>query len=451
MNINMLKGSPVKAVLRFSVPLMIGNFFQLFYNLADSMIVGRFVNADALAAVGVTGPINSLLIGFAMGLTTGFAIPVAAAFGAGDKAKVRKYFGNAMFLTMLMSILITVLSVSLSRPLLRLIDTPAEIFEDANTYAVIIFSGTVFAMFYNVLSAMIRAVGDSRSPLIFLIASSIVNIVLDLVFVLLFHLAIVGVAVATVIGNAVSMVLCIWFVRHRHPELHTKKSDYKPDKAICRSLLSMGIPMALQLSITAIGSLILQGAVNSFGAHAVAAISVGSKAENIVNTVLSSLGVALSTFVAQNRGAKQYTRIFRSVRQIFLLDLTLSVVASMILWFLGKRIGTIFLKDSVEEILSLTDTYLKTLACFYMALAVLFIFRNLLQGLGYGYTSAIAGAAELCGRVLIAYVLASRFGFPAICLAGPAAWILADIPLVIIYFAKKRKLKQQFCAEEPAA
>ena len=223
MNINMLKGSPVKAVLRFSVPLMIGNFFQLFYNLADSMIVGRFVNADALAAVGVTGPINSLLIGFAMGLTTGFAIPVAAAFGAGDKAKVHKYFGNAMFLTMLMSILITVLSVSLSRPLLRLIDTPAEIFEDANTYAVIIFSGTVFAMFYNVLSAMIRAVGDSRSPLIFLIASSIVNIVLDLVFVLLFHLAIVGVAVATVIGNAVSMVLCIWFVRHRHPELHTKK------------------------------------------------------------------------------------------------------------------------------------------------------------------------------------------------------------------------------------
>ena len=331
MNINMLKGSPVKAVLRFSVPLMIGNFFQLFYNLADSMIVGRFVNADALAAVGVTGPINSLLIGFAMGLTTGFAIPVAAAFGAGDKAKVRKYFGNAMFLTMLMSILITALSVSLSRPLLRLIDTPAEIFEDANTYAVIIFSGTVFAMFYNVLSAMIRAVGDSRSPLIFLIASSIVNIVLDLVFVLLFHLAIVGVAVATVIGNAVSMVLCIWFVRHRHPELHTKKSDYKPDKAICRSLLSMGIPMALQLSITAIGSLILQGAVNSFGAHAVAAISVGSKAENIVNTVLSSLGVALSTFVAQNRGAKQYTRIFRSVRQIFLLDLTLSVVASLIL------------------------------------------------------------------------------------------------------------------------
>ena len=312
MNINMLKGSPVKAVLRFSVPLMIGNFFQLFYNLADSMIVGRFVNADALAAVGVTGPINSLLIGFAMGLTTGFAIPVAAAFGAGDKAKVRKSFGNAMFLTMLMSILITALSVSLSRPLLRLIDTPAEIFEDANTYAVIIFSGTVFAMFYNVLSAMIRAVGDSRSPLIFLIASSIVNIVLDLVFVLLFHLAIVGVAVATVIGNAVSMVLCIWFVRHRHPELHTKKSDYKPDKAICRSLLSMGIPMALQLSITAIGSLILQGAVNSFGAHAVAAISVGSKAENIVNTVLSSLGVALSTFVAQNRGAKQYTRIFRS-------------------------------------------------------------------------------------------------------------------------------------------
>lgn len=451
MNINMLKGSPVKAVLRFSVPLMIGNFFQLFYNIADSVIVGRYVSADALAAVGVTGPINSLLIGFAMGLTTGFAIPVAEAFGAGDKARVRKCFGNAVFLTMLMSIIITALAVSLSRPLLRLIDTPAEIMDDANTYAVIIYCGTVFAMFYNMMSAMIRALGDSRSPLIFLIISSVVNIVLDLVFVLLLHLAIIGVAVATVIGNLVSMLLCIWFVRKRHPELRAKKPDYKPDKTVCRALLGMGLPMALQLSITAVGSLILQGAVNSFGAHAVAAISVGSKVENIVNIVLSALGVALSTFVAQNRGAKQYQRIFRSVRQIFLLDLSLSVVASMILWFLGKRIGTIFLKDSVEEILSLTDTYLKTLACFYMALAVLFIFRNLLQGLGYGYTSVIAGAAELCGRVLVAYVLASRFGFPAICLAGPAAWILADIPLVIIYFAKKRKLKQQFCAKESAA
>lgn len=451
MNINMLKGSPVKAVLRFSVPLMIGNFFQLFYNIADSVIVGRYVSADALAAVGVTGPINSLLIGFAMGLTTGFAIPVAEAFGAGDKARVRKCFGNAVFLTMLMSIVITALAVSLSRPLLRLIDTPAEIMDDANTYAVIIYCGTVFAMFYNMMSAMIRALGDSRSPLIFLIISSVVNIVLDLVFVLLLHLAIIGVAVATVIGNLVSMLLCIWFVRRRHPELRAKKPDYKPDKAVCRALLGMGLPMALQLSITAVGSLILQGAVNSFGAHAVAAISVGSKVENIVNIVLSALGVALSTFVAQNRGAKQYQRIFRSVRQIFLLDLSLSVVASMILWFLGKRIGTIFLKDSVEEILSLTDTYLKTLACFYMALAVLFIFRNLLQGLGYGYTSIIAGAAELCGRVLVAYVLASRFGFPAICLAGPAAWILADIPLVIIYFVKKQKLKRQFCLAESAA
>ena len=446
MNINMLKGSPVKAVLRFSVPLMIGNFFQLFYNIADSVIVGRYVSADALAAVGVTGPINSLLIGFAMGLTTGFAIPVAEAFGAGDKARVRKCFGNAVFLTMLMSIVITALAVSLSRPLLRLIDTPAEILDDANTYAVIIYCGTVFAMFYNMISALV----DSRSPLIFLIISSVVNIVLDLVFVLLLHLAIIGVAVATVIGNLVSMLLCIWFVRRRHTEFRAKKPDYKPDKAVCRALLGMGLPMALQLSITAVGSLILQGAVNSFGAHAVAAISVGSKVENIVNIVLSALGVALSTFVAQNRGAKQYQRIFRSVRQIFLLDLSLSVVASMILWFLGKRIGTIFLKDSVEEILSLTDTYLKTLACFYMALAVLFIFRNLLQGLGYGYTSIIAGAAELCGRVLVAYVLASRFGFPAICLAGPAAWILADIPLVIIYFVKKQKLKRQFCPAESA-
>ncbi len=443
MNVNMLKGSPVKAVLRFSLPLMLGNLFQLLYNLADSVTVGRFVSSEALAAVGVTAPMNTLLVGFAFGLTTGFSIPVAEAFGAGDIARVKKAFGNAVFLSFTLSAGLTLLAVSLSRPLLQLIDTPAEILDSANTYAVIMYSSIVFMMFYNMMASMLRALGDSTSPLLFLILSSLCNILLDLLFVLVLHRGIVGVAVASVIGNAISVLLCIGFIYKKHPELYIRLSDLRPQKSVLHALLRMGVPMALQMSITAVGSMILQSAVNTCGAYAVAAITAGTKVENIVNIMLSGLGVGLSTFVAQNRGAKQFARILTSVRRIFLLDLALSLGASVVLWCFGKSVCRIFVGADATVILDFADTYLKTLACFYWALSVLFVFRNLLQGLGYGYTSVIAGAAELLGRMLIAFVLASRFGFSAICLAGPAAWILADIPLVAIYGVKKRKLKQR--------
>lgn len=440
MRVDMLKGSPVRAVLRFSLPLMLGNVFQLFYNIADSLVVGRFVSSSALAAVGAVGPVNSLLVGFAFGLTSGFAIPVAESYGAGDIPRVKKCFGNALFLSLTLSAVLTAVALSLSRPLLRLIDTPESILEDANTYAVILYCSIVFMMLYNMMAAMLRALGDSRSPLLFLILSSLVNVALDLFFVLVLHWTIAGVAVASAIGNGVSVLLCAVLIWRVHPELHIQKSDLIPDHAVCRALLSMGIPMALQLSVTAVGSMILQSAVNRFGEHAVAAVTAGSRAENIVNVTMSALGVALSTFTAQNRGAKQYSRILYSVRRIFLLDLSLSVAASLFLWFCGRSVCALFLNDSAAQILPLAETYLRTLACFYWALAVLFVFRNFLQGLGYGYTSVLAGAAELVGRVLVAFVLAGRFGFPAVCLAGPMAWMLADVPLLIIYFIKRRSL-----------
>lgn len=442
MRVDMRKGSPVAAVLRFSLPLMLGNIFQLFYNLADAAVVGRYVSSAALAAVGAVGPVNSLLVGFAMGLTNGFAIPVAERFGAGDLPAVRKTFGNALTLTLGLSAALTAVSLALSRPLLRLIDTPQAILEDANTYAVILYCSIVFMMLYNMMAAMLRALGDSRSPLIFLILSSVVNVLLDLFFVLVLHWTIAGVAVASAIGNAVSVVLCAVLIYRVHPELHVRKADLVPDAKVCRSLLSMGLPMALQLSVTAVGSMILQSAVNRFGEFAVAAVTAGSRVENIVNVTMSALGVSLSTFTAQNRGAKLYNRILYSVRRIFLLDLAISLFASLFLWFCGEAVCSIFLKDSAEQILPLCETYLRTLACFYWALAVLFVFRNFLQGLGYGYTSVLAGAAELVGRVLVAFVLAGRFGFSAVCLAGPMAWMLADVPLLCIYFQKRRRLKR---------
>lgn len=433
-------GKPIKLIITFALPMMLGNIFQLFYNLTDSVILGRFVSSDALAAVGVTGPVSSLLIGFAFGLTTGFAIPVSQAFGENNPKKVKKYFGNAVILTFLIAIIITAISLLASKPLLRLINTPENIIDDANLYAIIMYSGTAFLMFYNLFASMLRGLGDSRSPLLFIIISSVLNIIFDLIFVLFFRMSVKGVAIASVLSYLISVCLCVFYIIHCHKELHISKSDIFLEKAAVKELLRMGIPMALQLSITAIGSLMLQGAVNAFGSNAVAAVSIGNRVEQIVNIVLSSLGVALSTFAAQNKGAGNFERVFKATRDTFFLDASLSIGASAILFFFGKRICSLFVSSAAPELLNYSDNYLKTLAFFYIWLSVLFIFRNVLQGLGYGYTSVIAGTSELVGRFLVAYLLSSVLGFTAICIAGPLAWILADIPLLIIYFYNKRKI-----------
>ncbi len=439
---NFTSGKPLKLIVSFAFPLMLANVFQLFYNLTDSVILGRFVSSDALAAVGVTGPISSLLIGFAMGVTNGFSIPVAQSFGAGNAKMVKKYYGNALTLTLIIAVIITFAAVTASRPLLRLINTPDTIIESANTYALIMYSGVVFTMFYNLFAGMMRALGDSRAPLLFLFVSSVLNILLDLLFVVNFNLQVEGAAIASVISKALSVVMCIFYIRKKHKELDISKGDLTLSSDIVKNLLSMGIPMALQLSITGIGSLVLQGAVNGFGADAVAAVSVGSKVENIVNIVLSGLGVSLSTFAAQNKGAGKYGRVFKATAQTFALDASLSVGASVILYFFGRTICTLFVGSNEEALLGFSDRYLKTLAIFYVTLSVLFIFRNVLQGLGFAYTSIIAGASELVGRFLVAYVFSRFFGFGAICMAGPLAWMAADIPLVIIYFVKRNKIKK---------
>lgn len=438
---NMTVGKPLKIIVMFALPLMLASVFQLFYNLTDSVILGRFVSSDALAAVGVTTPVSSLLIGFSAGLTTGFAIPVAQAFGEKDEAKVKKYFGNAIILTVIIAVIITSIALITCRPLLRLIDTPVNIIDNAYNYSIIMYSSIMLTMFYNLFSSMMRSLGDSRAPLIFIIASSFLNIVLDLTFVVKFNMAVKGVAVASVISICVSALLCVLYMIKYHKELHIEKNDLLLSKEAVKALMNMGVPMALQLSITAIGSMILQGAVNKFGSDAVAAVSVGSKVEQIVNIVLSTLGSSLSIFAAQNKGAGNYRRIFKATGQTFVLDASLSVCASFILFFLGRKICTLFIADAAESLLNYSEQYLKTLAYFYISLSVLFIFRNVLQGLGYGYTSVIAGTSELVGRFLVAYVFSSILGFTAICIAGPLAWILADIPLLAIFFIKHKKLK----------
>lgn len=418
---------------------MLGSVLQMIYNLIDTFVVGRFVSSDALAAVGVTSSINSFLVGFAIGITAGFSIPVSQAVGAEDYKKIHKLIGNATVITFIFGVCITLIAILCSGSLLRLIDTPENIFKAANQYAVINYIGILFIMFYNMLASMLRAMGDSKTPLYFLIISVIINVVFDIVFVVVFKMGVKGVAISTLVSRGVSVFLCLWYVKKYYPSLALKKEDFKMEKETDKLLLKMGIPMALQSSIIALGGMILQKAVNSFGSDAVAAISIANKIEQIVNIPLSNIGTALATFAAQNMGAKKYNRILESEKKALILDLGLSVFASINLFFFGKHICSIFVNDeNAAVILSYADRYCKVLAVFYFALSILFIYRNMLQGLGFPYASIFAGASELIGRAIVAFCFVGLFGFDGICLAGPLAWLLADIPLLFVY-KKKRK------------
>lgn len=440
---SLTSGNVLKSLFFFSLPLMLGSVFQIIYNITDTMVVGRFVSSDALAAVGVTSSVNGLLIGFAFGITNGFSIPIAQAFGAEDYKKVHKYVGNSLVMTVLLSLVITVIALLSSTTLLRIIGTPENIFFDANQYAVINYTGIVFIMLYNVLSCMLRALGDSKTPLYFLMVSAFLNIVADLLFVIVFKLGVRGVAYATLASRILSVILCFCYIRKNYPMLHVTKEDLKLNFEDSKRLLSMGIPMALQSITVSIGGMILQSAVNVFGSNAVAAVSIANKIEQIVNVPMSCFGTALATFAAQNIGAKKNDRILDGERKTMLLEVGFSLVAGINIFFFGKWICSLFLSggENTQAILALSDTYCKTYAMFYLALGILFVYRNLLQGLGYPYASIFAGSSELAGRAIVAFLFARLIGFQGICLAGPLAWLLADIPLLIIYRRKQKMLK----------
>ena len=439
---DLLNGKPVRSILSFALPIMASSMLQYNYNLVDNIIVGRFVGTDALAAVGNVGSINSFIIGASLGLTAGFTIPVAQSFGAGDKKKMNKYAGNSISLALLIGLTIVIVAHILSTPLLKLINTPDDIIEMSSQYVNIIYYAVPIQMSLNNFNAISRAVGDSKKPLHFLIVSVIVNLCLDLLFVGYFKWGVVGAAWATALSQLVAAVLSAISVLKHNKELDIKKTDLLISGRISWTQIKLGVPISLQFTITSIGSMVLQTAVNGFGSNVIAGFTAAGRVEQLTNIPMSGLGVGTMTFVSQNYGAGNYRRIINSVKKILLLDIIVSVVCSIILFVIGPSVVTLFMSEYNEQIMFAAKRYLLAIAECYSLVAVLFVFRNTLQGLGFTYSNMIAGAGELFGRIAVALIFTPLMGFDAICYAGPAAWLLADIPLVIIYLTKERKFKK---------
>lgn len=441
---DMTNGSPMKLMIYFSIPLLIGNIFQQLYSMVDTMIVGRFMNSKALAAVGTTGPLNFLVIGFIIGITGGFAVIVAQRFGAKDEVGLRKSVATSIILCVIVTIFITWLSVVTTMPLLRLINTPEDIIKDAYNYIVVIYWGLAATVMYNMIACILRALGDSKTPLYFLIVSSVLNIVLDLVFIINFHMGVAGAAWATVISQAVSGVLCLFYTIKKYPILHLTKEDFKWDWKLARKHLSIGLPMAFQFSITAIGIVILQGALNLFGSVKIAAYTAASKVEQLVMQPAQTFGVTMANYAGQNLGANRIDRIRDGVTKCSILSLIFCVLAIFVMNVFGGPMCNLFLSERDPEIIDAAMLYLRTCSYFFAFVSLIFVYRNALQGVGRSFMPLMAGVFELLIRSVVAFTLPNVIGYLGICFAGPFAWVGACVPLGITYFIVIKKMMEEY-------
>ena len=445
---DLTEGSPMRLLLSFSVPLLLGNLFQQFYTLMDTMIVGRFLGKFALAGVGCTGSITFLIVGFCMGVCGGFAIPVAQRFGAKDEEGVRRFFYNSIVLSIVISVVITVTVSLLCRTILTAMHTPSDVADYAYRYLMVIFLGIPVTIFYNLLASVIRALGDSRHPVIFLIIASFVNIGLDLLFILVFHTGVMGAALATILSQAVSGTCCLVFILRRMDILHLKKSDRRFSNRYAYSLLAMGLPMGLQYSITAIGSVVLQTAVNSLGANSVAAVTAGGRVSMFFCTPFDVMGQAMSTWGGQHVGAGKLSRIREGLMDAVKLGAVYSAFAFVILFFFGRSLASLFLDAGESAVLDQARLFLVINSAFYFPLALVNIVRFLIQGIGFPTFAILAGVCEMIARVAVAGILVPLLGFTGVCFANPCAWVAADLFLIPAYRYEMGKLRRLMGSNE---
>ncbi len=441
---DLTKGKPVKLILLFTIPLLIGNIFQQFYSMADTVIVGRTISVDALAGVGATGSLSFLIIGFAQGLTAGLSVITAQRFGADDYDGVRKSVTTSIYISAVLTVVLTLIAVLTARPLLELLQTPENIISDAYNYIIIIFWGIFASMLFNLLSNVVRALGDSRTPLLFLVVACVLNIVLDFVFILNFKMGVAGAAWATVISQVVSCLLCIVYIAKRIPLLRLCKKDWKVDIAFIGAHCKVGLPMAFQTSIIAIGSMILQVPLNQLGSTAVGAFTAAQKIDNLAVQVLMSFGITMATYAAQNYGAGDMRRIKQGVNRCLLINIAASVILGVFIILTCRPLVGIFVGSGQEEVVDLARVYLIINCSMYFLLSLLFVYRYTLQGIGKSLVPTVAGVIELCMRSATAVFLAIPFGFAGISAANPIAWLGALIPLTFSYYRNIRKLLKQF-------
>ena len=436
---DMTNGSPSKHILGFAVPMLFGMLFQQFYNLVDTIIVGKTLGVEALAGVGATGSINFMIIGFCMGVCNGFVIPVAQCFGAKKPADLRKYVFNGYICSIVFAIVLTLASVIFCRRILIIMNTPADIIDHAYNYIVVIFIGIPTVFLYNMVSGVIRSLGDSKTPVVFLVLSSIINVVLDFFLILVCKMGVAGAGWATVTSQLISGLTCLIYMYKKYDILKGDKSERVLDRRFITNLCMNGVPMGLQYSITAIGSTILQAAVNTLGSTYVAAMTAGSKMFNFTCCPFDALGSTMATYAGQNVGAAKIKRLGQGVRSAMLIGSVYSVLSLLALYFTTDYIALLFVNASETTIIALTRQFILASACFYIPLTGVNVVRFCIQGMGFSVFAISAGILEMIGRAFAAIILIPSIGFMGACLASPIAWIAADAFLfpAFIHCAKK--------------
>ena len=422
--------------------MCLGNIFQQFYNIADSIIAGQFLGVDALAAIGSTGSLIFLVTGWLNGLTSGFSVWVAQWFGARKTDRMRHFIAMSIYICVAFVVVMTVGLLAANEPILRLMNAPENLLDDISSYMAIIYAGLVVTCAYNALAAVLRALGDSKSPLYFLIVSAVINVVLDIAFIVIFHMGVEGCAYATVIAQGISALLCLVYIIKKFPVLRLKKEDFRFSVNTVKKLLGLGIPMGLQFSITAIGTIIVQGAINVYGAVYMAGFSAAGKIQNIICTVFVAFGATIATYVGQNRGAGKMDRVKQGVRLTQMMILVCSVVLMAVIHFFGKYMIFLFIDPAETEVLHAAEIYFNIVSWAYPFLGSIFLYRNALQGMGYGFVPMMGGVFELVARAAIVFVAAANAGFAQVCMSDPAAWIAALIPLIPYYIWVMKKAEK---------
>ena len=454
---DMTSGSAIKHIIRFTIPLLIGNIFQVLYNMVDTVIVGRTISVEALAAVGAAGAITFLIVGFALGFTNGLSIIVAQRFGAGDPNGVRRSAAMGIYLSLAASVVLTVISTLSARSFLEMMNTPDNIIDDAYSYIIVIYSGITFQLFYNYISCVIRALGDSKTPLYFLLISCVINIILDLTFIINFKMGVAGAGFATIIAQALSGIMCLFYVAKKFPQLRLSKKDFKWDTKFALRHLSLAVPMAFQMSVTAIGVMVVQGVLNTFGSTVIAGYTAANKIEQLISQPQISFGLAMATFVGQNYGAMKEKRIREGVRKCVVVVLLFTLITVGAVLIFSNQIAGIFIDSGTDptpktNVIFYTRTHLKIAGVFYFFLSLLFVFRNSLQGMGYSGIVLCGSAVELIARIILSLLLAKVltslygefYGYLGVCAAGPIAWLSACTLFTVSYFVKIRKLPEIF-------
>ena len=436
-NGDMTRGNPTKLLVMFAIPMMIGGVFQLMYNMVDTIVLGRFVGAGALASIGATTSTTACFLYFSTGITGAMSIVISQLLGSGDAARIRKAVANAIYLSVFFGVVIGLIAFFGARPLMMLLGTPDDIIDGSVLYIRITCGLIIAQIAYNAVASILKAIGDSKTPLYFLILCSFLNIILDLVFVLQFHMDVAGVAWATILSQFISAVLCFVYMHRKYEVLRFTRADMAFDKKINGDYLRYGLPMGATSCFLSVGMFVITGVINSFGSSVVAAYTVGSKVENVAVLLFNQFAFSCSVYTGQNFGAGDKERIYDGTKQAMRLVLGLSVVAAVLMLFFGKYVAMLFLDGGETEILSIACELIRIEAFFYPALGMVWLYNSALRGIGAVKPTIVSSVAELCCKIVISLTLSRVLGATGIWFAAPVGWVLGAVISIAVFYRGK--------------